>query len=478
MGSQRQCGTALAVVCLLVARGAALDNGAADTPPLGWCSWQRYRCARGCNDSTSPNCFNERLIKDTADAMVSSGLKDAGYNLVALDDCWQAKHRVDGHVVADPQLFPSGIKSLAAYVHARGLKLGLYSAIGGGTCAMPGDLGLGCDGDQIPACPRAKQDIEDFVSWDIDHIKVDGCKGYDSVHGNASYAIVGQFLQAAVAKRGTGPVIYHPSNEGFEFPRQFRALAAIANQWRFFNDVQDSWSSVASIIGEIGAGQPECKPGPLPPNCTGRLRGSFSEWCASFCVERDEFLRVPGRGGWHDPDMLLVGETPCSPAAKAAGMRCSVLPLEEQKTQLAIWAMVNAPLQLSADLTNIPADSLALLTNKGVLAINQDPLGRMPFRYYSNATNGVDIWRKDLVGGDVALAIVNMGATELPAGFRVTMTDVGFNFNTQTSVKDVFEDLDLGVHTGTFVTTRPIPPHGTLLLRLSYSPQYPAHAEL
>ena len=158
MASQCRCGTTLTVVCLLVARGAALDNGAADTPPLGWCSWQRYRCARGCNDSTSPNCFNERLIKDTADAMVSSGLKDAGYKLVALDDCWQAQHRVDGHVVADPQLFPSGIKALAAYVHARGLKLGLYTAIGTGTCAMPGhggvDLGLGCDGDQIPRAPR------------------------------------------------------------------------------------------------------------------------------------------------------------------------------------------------------------------------------------------------------------------------------------------------------------------------------------
>ena len=166
-------GFALALVTLasLAAPGAALDNGAADTPPLGWCSWQRYRCARGCNDSTSTNCFNERLIKDTADAMVSSGLKDAGYELVALDDCWQAPHRVGGRVVADPQLFPSGIKALAAYVHDRGLKLGLYSAIGTGTCAMPGhggvDLGLGCDGDAIPACARAEQDIEDFVSWDV-----------------------------------------------------------------------------------------------------------------------------------------------------------------------------------------------------------------------------------------------------------------------------------------------------------------------
>jgi hypothetical protein len=127
-----------------------------------------------------------------------------------------------------------------------------------------------------------------------------GCGGFDRPHMNASYAIIGDFLQEAVAKRGTGPVVYHPSNLAFEFPRQFRELAAIGNQWRFQGDVQDSWESVAGIIQSIGAGQPECFPGPLPVNCTGRLRGEPSIWCASFCVERDEFLRVPGKGGWHE----------------------------------------------------------------------------------------------------------------------------------------------------------------------------------
>ena len=161
-------------------------------------------------------------------------------------------------------------------------------------------------------------------------------------------------------------------------------------QWRFQTDVQDSWGSVAGIIQAIGAGQPECKPGPLPVNCTGRLRGAQSVWCASFCVERDEFLRVPGKGGWHDPDMLLAGETPCSAEATRAGMKCNVLPIEEQKTQLAIWAMASAPLLLSADLTNIPNASMAILTNREILSINQDALGRMPFRFIADSTLGVD----------------------------------------------------------------------------------------
>eukprot|EP01051_Picozoa_sp_SAG22_P000217 SAG22_NODE_4_length_44774_cov_362.122149_38_plen_131_part_00 len=122
--------------------------------------------------------------------------------------------------------------------------------------------------------------------------------------------------------------------------------------------MQDSWESVAGIIQSIGAGQPECFPGPLPVNCTGRLRGEPSIWCASFCVERDEFLRVPGKGGWHDPDMLLAGETPCTPAAKKAGMQCSVLPIEEQKTQLAIWAMASAVRQRSSLIVDFPRVSL------------------------------------------------------------------------------------------------------------------------
>ena len=145
----------------------ALSNGVAALPPLGWCSWQRYRCAIACNDSTSDECLNERLIKSVADALVAGGYKDAGYQYVALDDCWQAPHRVNGRVVADPQRFPSGIKALADYVHARGLKLGLYTAMGSQTCAMgrvpySSGLGLGCNYEQIdqgcrPACSCADE---------------------------------------------------------------------------------------------------------------------------------------------------------------------------------------------------------------------------------------------------------------------------------------------------------------------------------
>ena len=162
---------------------AALDNRVADTPPRGWCSWQRYRCHIACDDAVSRECFNERLIRDTVDAMVVGGYVKAGYEYIALDDCWQGPRRVDGHIVSDPKRFPSGIKALAAYVHAKGMKLGLYTALGNNSCAAnkfvgpppwSADLqmGLGCDERSMPRCARAQRDIEDFVSWDIDHLKV------------------------------------------------------------------------------------------------------------------------------------------------------------------------------------------------------------------------------------------------------------------------------------------------------------------
>lgn len=186
---------------------------------------------------------------------------------------------------------------------------------------------------------------------------------------------------------------------------RFRELAAIANQWRFFNDVQASWGSLSSIIEEIGAGQPECTPGPLPANCSGRLSHGDSTRCAAYCVERENFLAVPGRGGWHDPDMLLIGNTPCN----ISGMSCNNLTHDEERTNMAIWAIAAAPLQISVDVMAVPPASKAILQNKEIIAIDQDPLGRMGFRFMKDAVSGAQGWKKELLGGAVAVVLVNMG---------------------------------------------------------------------
>lgn len=133
---------------------------------------------------------------------------------------------------------------------------------------MKGELGLGCENSAIPRCETARQDLEQFVSWGIDSLKVDGCSPTHSTL-NASYAIISSHLLNASQRRGLGPVLYNPSCLNFNFPRQFRELATIGNQWRFTHDITDTWESMAAIIEHLGAGQPECLPGPLPANCTG-----------------------------------------------------------------------------------------------------------------------------------------------------------------------------------------------------------------
>jgi hypothetical protein len=497
---------AMLLVIVLGPAVLALDNRVADTPPRGWCSWQRYRCHIACDDATSAECFNERLIKDTADAMVAGGYRDAGYEYVALDDCWQAAQRIDGHLTAHPTRFPSGIKALAAYVHARGLKLGLYTALGNNSCAADkfvgpppwgaaAQTGLGCDERALPKCSRAQIDIDDFVSWDIDHLKVDGCQQFDELHMNSSYAVVGGMLRDAAAKAGRAPVVYHPSNLGFKFPRQFRELAAIGNQWRFFDDAQDDWASIAALINVMGAGMPACTPGPLPPNCTGdaMLSGAANTACASYCVERDQYVGVAGRGGWHDPDELLVGNTNCSCATlrypscrftrNSTGMSCQSVSHDEEQLQMALWSMSSAPLFMSTDVPAIPEASRAILLNRGALAINADPLGRMPFRYRVGASGvrGAELWRKELVGGDVAVAVVNMGASDIGAAAVVlNLLEAGFSSETHVAVYDVFAEEELGWHTAEYTVAKPIPSHGVLLLRLSYSPLLTGarHAEL
>ena len=221
--------------------------------------------------------------------------------------------------MAHPENFPSGIKALAAYAHGKGLKLGLYTvcislrvcsvprpdcrcanqAMGNGTCADDNSrgsaLGLGCDFGKIPECARAKQDIDDYVSWDIDHLKVDGCGQFDNIDQNNSYAIVGAHLLEAARKRGS-PVVYHPSNLGFRHPRQFRELVSIANQWRWFDDVQSTWESVTGIIAEVGAGQPHCIDEPVPASCTGFDFSAKATNCSKYCSEVQHFLEAPRPG--------------------------------------------------------------------------------------------------------------------------------------------------------------------------------------
>jgi len=405
---------------------------------------------------------------------------------------------------------------------------------------------------------------------------VDGCS---PIHRtlNTSYAVIGAQLRNATARRqraagGTAqPVVFNPSCLSFNYPRQFRELAAIGNMWRFTHDNVDSWASVTSIIDNLGAGMPECHAGPLPSNCTGwHYSAEGMVPCEAYCRERNALLSVPGPGNWLDLDQLLLGNTPCNVAARSNGMHCDALSADEEATQMAMWAMASAPLLMSNDLAAVPDASRALLQNREMLAVQADQLGRMANRFHLNRTSGAQGWKKELLGGDVAVALLNLGnappppdtclwnhsiggyveacggaagnlwcgdfgsvqaakdrccadaactgfslatvavpsgpawhgcekqggacgftrnnafdgyqklepppptAAAPPPGLRIgfDFSDVGFAPDTLVRVRDLIKGEDAGVFSGRFEPSAAVPPHGTLMLKLTYEPMY------
>jgi hypothetical protein len=283
----------------------ALDNGVGRTPMMGWMAWIRFRCNIAC-DADPDNCISEHLVKSMADAMVAGGYKDAGYEYVSIDDCWQAHERApDGTLQPNSTRFPSGMKALGDYIHARGLKFGMYTAMGKTTCQGYPALGV----SSVDDMGYAKQDVETLVSWGIDYIKVDSCGGAQPSQFNTTHPLLSSwFLQAAQA--AGRPVLYHPSGIALadgavdrtdagtsasdmiatrvKGVKQYRLFAKIANMWRTFADMQPIWSEVQAIIDYWAADDPETHP-QMYPN------------------EFADFLSASRPGAVQDPDALLVG---------------------------------------------------------------------------------------------------------------------------------------------------------------------------
>jgi alpha-galactosidase len=237
----------LAILCYLPTQfnspaARARDDGVARTPPMGWNSWNHF----GCDVS-------EQLIKNTADAMVASGMRDAGYQYVVIDDCWQISRDAQGTIVADPRRFPSGMAALGDYIHARGLKFGLYTDAGSRTCqGRPGSLG------------HEWQDAATYAAWGVDYVKVDWCYN-DGLDAATQYRLFRDALTA------TGrPIVLSICTWGLENPWDWGSDAG--HLWRTTGDIDDSWPTVLQIIRE---------------NSVRAYAG--------------------GPGGWNDPDMLEIG---------------------------------------------------------------------------------------------------------------------------------------------------------------------------
>src|SRR5450755_2597987 len=373
----------------LAAPGAlrALDNGLARTPPMGWNSWNKFECK-----------VSEVLIKQAADAVVSSGMKDAGYEYVVIDDCWQVSRDAQGNIVPDAQHFPSGIKALGDYVHSKGLKFGIYSDAGTGTCQnRPGGRGY------------EFQDARQYAAWGVDYLKYDWCNS-STQNSAASYSIMRDALKASGR-----PIVFSLCEWGSTKPWLW--AKDVGNLWRTTGDISDKWD-------------------------TGEKQDNLG--VVQILDLQDGLQSYAGPGHWNDPDMLEVGN---------GGMTTT-----EYRAHFSMWCLLAAPLMAGNDIRNMTPEIHDILTNKEVIAIDQDPMGRQGRRV--KRADGLEVWARQLADGGRAVALLNRTGAE--AKITVDWTDLGYPAHLPAKVRDLWEKKDLGEKKNGFSAT--VPSHAVVMI--------------
>ncbi|HEY1263612.1 MAG TPA: glycoside hydrolase family 27 protein [Terriglobales bacterium] len=383
-----------AIICGFAASLSAQPSAnLALTPPMGWNSWNKF----GCNVS-------DELIRGMADAMLKSGMREAGYQFVVIDDCWQVSRDDAGNIQADPQRFPQGIRPLADYIHSLGLKFGIYSDAGSRTCAgRPGSLG------------HEYQDARQYAAWAVDYLKEDWCNT-TTQDAKAAYALMRQALDA------TGrPIVLSICEWGGRKPWLWGKDAG-GNLWRTTGDIQDRW-----------AGTKEWKPGD----------------CCNYGVLDIVDLQsgiesYAGPGHWNDPDMLEVGN---------GGMTDT-----EYRSHFSLWAMLAAPLIAGNDLRNMRPEIRDILTNPEVIAIDQDPLGVEGRRVWRSGD--LEVYARPLQGGNRAVILFNRG--EAGKKIKVSWEDLGYPAHLSAALRDLWQHKDLGKFTEGF--SAQVPPHDVVMV--------------
>jgi len=400
-------------------------NNLSRTPPMGWMSWEIFRCRTDCAKEPD-DCISERLYKAQADAMVANGFQDAGYNSVHMDDCWEqkkpARDPVTNKLVGDPDRFPSGMKALGDYYHSKGIGYALYTAESDTTCGRyPGSKG------------HEKLDAQTFAEWGVDYMKVDGCGGpeyYDS-----GYEAMGIALEESgrpIEYSCSWPAYINHGNETVQQATFIKMINYGCNGWRNWKDIQCNWNSLKGIIDHWGMYGASLQP-------------------------------FAGPGHWHDMDMLLIGSISGGHDGGHVGERC--VSLVEEQTQMAIWAVSASPLIMGNDMRKVANDSMDILLNEHAIAVSQDPLGQMGIRLTGDTS--AQIWARKMENGDVAVALYNRddaaaGAADITVQFNMT----GINLYTDVDVFDIWEKTSAGTFSKEY-TAKAVPSHGTAFLRLS-----------
>ncbi len=397
------------------------------TPPMGWNSW---------------NCFasavTENHIKAAADAMIRSGLADHGWSYINIDDFWQ-KHRnspdptlggpgrdANGRIVPNPR-FPD-MKGLCDYIHTLGLKAGIYSSPGPWTCG-------GCMG----SFDHETLDAQLYGEWGIDYLKHDWCS-YDpkmeSKRGTAADfsgierywggpqpqdrrdLMVPYAIMRAALDRVPRDIVYSLCQYGMGNVWEWGDQVG-GNCWRTTGDITDTWQSMSGI---------------------------------GFSQAGHERFAGPGR--WNDPDMLVVGRVGWGPK-----LHPTRLTPNEQYTHISLWCLLNSPLLIGCDMTQLDEFTLSLLTNDEVLEVNQDPLGRQAARVGQDGNT--EVWMKEMEDGGRAVGLFNRG--EFEAVVTARWSDLGLTGAQR--VRDLWRQKDLGMFDPEF--TANIPRHGAMLIRVA-----------
>lgn len=367
----------------------------AQTPPMGWNSWNKF----GCNVS-------EELIKSVADAIATNGMKDAGYQYVVIDDCWQVSRDENGFILADPQRFPSGIKTLADYVHNKGLKFGIYSDAGTKTCAgRPGSQG------------HEYQDALQYARWGVDYLKYDWCNT-GTRNAQEAYTTMSNALLA------TGrPIVFSLCEWGTAKPWLW--AKGIGNLWRTTGDISDRF-----------AGQKKWQDGSCCQNGV-----------VDIVDQEAEIYAYAGPGHWNDPDMLEVGN---------GGMTTS-----EYRAHFSFWALLAAPLIAGNDVRSMPPEIKEILTNAEVIAVDQDKLGQQGRRVRKDGD--LEVWSKTLADGSRAVILFNRG--ENSSKIAVAWEEIGYPARLTAKVRDLWLHKDLGSFAGSY--SAEVAPHSVVMVRVA-----------
>lgn len=354
-----------------------------NTPPMGWNSWNTF----GAD-------INEQLILDTADKMVETGLSELGYEYLVIDDCWSLRERDEnGHLVADPEKFPHGMKAVADYVHSKGLKFGMYSCAGNLTCAgYPGSF------------EHEFIDAKTFAEWAVDFLKYDYCYHSNIIHGKYLYRRMGLAL-----KNCGRDILFSACTWGADNTAEWIRETG-ANMWRSTGDIFDNWESVKNLT-EI----------------------------------QDNILPYGGAGCFNDMDMLIVG------MYGKGNVGLEGLNDTQYKTHFSIWALLGSPLMIGCDIRHMNKETLDILSNKELIKINQDADCRQVFKLSPYSGSNIKAYARNLENGDIAVGFFNL--TDKKVTVKFLLDELGLPVSTGKTLEmhEVWNGETVTVKNGTLI---------------------------